>query len=482
MTKQNLIRLKKKISELISNGNGIIGTIELNERYDFFANEMDEINEFINSYKIWKNESMAFARKSLKVMDTDHNPSKDIRFKDIEGVTEFDIQNANIILNSLKSILKEIEFDLGDETMNVQLDADIERSKSNNLVSSRNPWASTTNLSQMWPVITEFNENQIFIIGPFRSPYNELYNYLIKPTIESYGLKPHRDDEAKLTEQFLPRILESIKRSRLVICDLSLVRPNVLFELGWTHAIGTPFKMFFMKGDQRPSDLSALNFPSFSFDEQGLKDLRKEITDVFDQEEIGTKPDRMKPGKYKLIIQAYKEEQNRLKERKLIEAEAVIIKNKEYFEKKLFSSNLDDIELLKTIGKQIKFVSAVVDFINIEYNPPTIDVNLMIHNQNDYSILFDWIEISILNNDGEKIAFLSNISPDSIGGREKNNIPFQFQTEFYHLKSMINNQYRGYKLYLKINFSSLKTKSNQKELSLNLRFQSNVISYLTSQI
>ena len=145
-------------------------------------------------------------------------------------------------------------------------------------VVTRNKWVSLSKLAKLWPTSNKFNENQVYFIGPFREPYDTIYEQVIKKTVETYGLECFRDDDNPLTEQFFERIVEAIKTSRFVIADLSLMRPNVLFELGWVIALGTPCVLF--TRDKRPSDMRLLDIPGYDFSMEGLTKMSLRISNA----------------------------------------------------------------------------------------------------------------------------------------------------------------------------------------------------------
>ena len=60
---------------------------------------------------------------------------------------------------------------------------------------TRSKWAKTTNIWEFWPDSEDFDENRIFYIGPFAEPFNTLYYELIKPTVESFGVRCKVDAE-----------------------------------------------------------------------------------------------------------------------------------------------------------------------------------------------------------------------------------------------------------------------------------------------
>jgi hypothetical protein len=54
-------------------------------------------------------------------------------------------------------------------------------------------------------------------------------------------------------------ILEHIKKSRLVVADLSLLNPNVFYEMALRHAVKLPIVQIIRKADRLPFDVNQVN-------------------------------------------------------------------------------------------------------------------------------------------------------------------------------------------------------------------------------
>lgn len=66
----------------------------------------------------------------------------------------------------------------------------------------------------------------------------------------------------------LPNLLVKIVGSELIICDLTHLKPNVLFELGASIVLGKPTILLARGVSAMPSDISNYAFVKYSFDEQ----------------------------------------------------------------------------------------------------------------------------------------------------------------------------------------------------------------------
>lgn len=75
---------------------------------------------------------------------------------------------------------------------------------------------------------------------PFCEPFNNYYNDIYKPALESFGYEVKRGDDFVGPELIISDVQRAIWEADLIVCDISEQNPNVLYELGLAHAIGKP--------------------------------------------------------------------------------------------------------------------------------------------------------------------------------------------------------------------------------------------------
>jgi hypothetical protein len=82
-------------------------------------------------------------------------------------------------------------------------------------------------------------EKLVFVLMPFQDALTQIYQKVIKPTVESdFGMVCRRADEISSNRAIMDDIWKSICEARLVIADLTGFNPNVMYELGITHTVG----------------------------------------------------------------------------------------------------------------------------------------------------------------------------------------------------------------------------------------------------
>lgn len=82
---------------------------------------------------------------------------------------------------------------------------------------------------------------------------------LIEPALRELGLEVVRADKIAEPGMITTHILEHIKLSRLVVADLSLLNPNVFYEMALRHAVKLPIVQIIRKADRLPFDVNQVN-------------------------------------------------------------------------------------------------------------------------------------------------------------------------------------------------------------------------------
>jgi hypothetical protein len=105
-----------------------------------------------------------------------------------------------------------------------------------------------------------------FYVTPIGSPDSEkrkhsdfFKNSLIEPAMKELGLKVVRADEVENPGMISTTIIEHLKRSKLVIADLSMANPNVYYEIGLRHACRKPIVQIRQKKEDIPFDVGQVN-------------------------------------------------------------------------------------------------------------------------------------------------------------------------------------------------------------------------------
>jgi hypothetical protein len=120
-----------------------------------------------------------------------------------------------------------------------------------------------------------------FVVMQFSSPYNELYEDVIKKVCKEFDLNVIRADETYGPGLILADIVKQINESRLIIAEISQSNPNVFYEVGYFHALNKPTILIAEKATKLPFDVSpfrTLFYENTIAGKQKIEDgLRKHI-------------------------------------------------------------------------------------------------------------------------------------------------------------------------------------------------------------
>lgn len=97
-----------------------------------------------------------------------------------------------------------------------------------------------------------------FVVMPFGNWFNQYYEEVYVPAIESAGLMARRADDLYRPSAIVNDIWSLTKDAKVVLADLSGKNPNVFYELGLAHAIAKPAVLVSEAIDDIPFDLRAL--------------------------------------------------------------------------------------------------------------------------------------------------------------------------------------------------------------------------------
>jgi len=136
-------------------------------------------------------------------------------------------------------------------------------------------------------------KKKCFVIMPITTPdtykdtdhFEHVFNYLIKPTLESldYDVIPPGAKGSVLIQK---EIIKNLEEAELVLCDMSILNPNVFFELGLRTALNKPVCLIKDdKTEEVPFDTNMIYFHTYDSKielwiiEKELEKLKKHIQD-----------------------------------------------------------------------------------------------------------------------------------------------------------------------------------------------------------
>src|SRR6185295_6768035 len=79
-------------------------------------------------------------------------------------------------------------------------------------------------------------QQQVLFLCPLTREYDDVY-LVIRQAVEKLGAKVYRVDEILFSGSIIEQIYASIETADLIICDVSENQGNVMYELGYAHAL-----------------------------------------------------------------------------------------------------------------------------------------------------------------------------------------------------------------------------------------------------
>ncbi|MFC5456972.1 hypothetical protein [Prosthecobacter fluviatilis] len=114
-----------------------------------------------------------------------------------------------------------------------------------------------------------------FVLMPFSSDFDDIYQFGIKDACQAAGAYCERVDEQHYNERMLDRIYNQIAKADLIIADMTGKNANVFYEVGYAHALGKPTVLLTQNAADIPFDLTQFLHIVY---EKKLKVLQEKLT------------------------------------------------------------------------------------------------------------------------------------------------------------------------------------------------------------
>ena len=121
-------------------------------------------------------------------------------------------------------------------------------------------------------------DNICFVIMPFGIGFDDLYEKVYVPAIQSQGLSPLRADEIYDNQPIIRDITQSIHHAKVILADVTGRNPNVNYELGIAHALKKEVILLTAEAKDVPSDYRHLRYLQYNrMDVDWNKTLSQEL-------------------------------------------------------------------------------------------------------------------------------------------------------------------------------------------------------------
>jgi hypothetical protein len=115
----------------------------------------------------------------------------------------------------------------------------------------------------------------VFVLMPFKDEFKDVYHLAIRPACEAAGAYCERVDEQHFTENVIERIWNQIAKADIIISDMSEQNPNVFYETGYAHALGSRTILLTQSAADIPFDLRLR--PFLIYKRTALTDLKSDL-------------------------------------------------------------------------------------------------------------------------------------------------------------------------------------------------------------
>jgi len=116
----------------------------------------------------------------------------------------------------------------------------------------------------------------VYVLMPFDDKFDDVYNFGIKEACKAAGAECKRADEESSQEIIISNLYNQIAKADVIVADMTSLKPNVYYEIGYAHALGKRVILLIEKGEHIPFNLN--QYPHILYDRQKLTDLKEPLT------------------------------------------------------------------------------------------------------------------------------------------------------------------------------------------------------------
>ena len=126
---------------------------------------------------------------------------------------------------------------------------------------------------QDWPLP---KLDHVAVMMPYASEFDSVYR-IIKKACGQTGRKPHRVIDVTSKQPIIADVFATIVQSTVVICDITGLNPNVLYEAGIAHARNVPVILITQDTGNPPFNLSQTQVTRYVANREGLDVLETKL-------------------------------------------------------------------------------------------------------------------------------------------------------------------------------------------------------------
>ncbi len=132
-------------------------------------------------------------------------------------------------------------------------------------------------------IIHEKNNNgslSIFVIMPFTESWSDDTYLILKDTCQDINANITRADEVLGSNIIIDDIINQIKKSSIIIADITVRNANVYYELGYAHALGKKVILIAQNGTEIPFDIAYIRYLTYDLSYKQIREFKKLLSDT----------------------------------------------------------------------------------------------------------------------------------------------------------------------------------------------------------
>lgn len=126
-----------------------------------------------------------------------------------------------------------------------------------------------------------------FVLMPFDSEFDMIFDDLIKPALEEVGYDVKRADSIANQQNILKDVVRGIAEADLIVADLTSVNPNVFYELGISHTMEKNTVLLTQSIEDVPFDLKSYRVIKYSVPFYEARKLPQELKEIAEKAKRG---------------------------------------------------------------------------------------------------------------------------------------------------------------------------------------------------
>lgn len=132
-------------------------------------------------------------------------------------------------------------------------------------------------------IIHEENNNgnlSVFVIMPFTETWSDDTYFILKDTCQDINANITRADEILGSYVIIDDIINQIKKSNIIIADVTVRNANVYYELGYAHALGKKVILIAQDGAEIPFDIAYIRYLTYDLSYKKIREFKKLLSET----------------------------------------------------------------------------------------------------------------------------------------------------------------------------------------------------------